>query len=83
MCDSLDLALKQPGLCVFDVFVAHRTESFKKKIKKNGIIVKFIPGGCTRDLQPLDVLGNCQFKDLVKKKRFVTWYATEIKKKKN
>ncbi|XP_062604206.1 uncharacterized protein LOC134266007 [Saccostrea cucullata] len=79
MRDSLDLPLKQPALCIFDVFAAHRTESFLKKLKKNGIIVKFIPGGCTGELQPLDLSGNAQFKDLVKK-RFVSWYATEIKK---
>lgn len=81
MRDSLDLPLKQPALCVFDVFAAHRTESFLKKLKKQGIVVKFIPGGCTGELQPLDLSGNSQFKELVKK-RFVTWYANAIKKRK-
>lgn len=30
MRDSLDLPLKQPALCVFDVFAAHQTNSFFK-----------------------------------------------------
>lgn len=43
---------------------------------------RFIPGGCTGELQPLDLSGNSQFKNLfLKKKPFVTWYDTEIKKK--
>lgn len=45
---------------------------------------RFIPGGCTGELQPLDLSGNSQFKNLfLKKKPFVTWYDTEIKKKNN
>lgn len=65
MLKSLDLPLKQP-VSVFDVFDAHRKESFLEKLKKKSIIAKFIPGGCAGELAPLDLSGNSQFKDLVK-----------------
>jgi hypothetical protein len=58
--------LKQPALAVFDVFAAHRVNSFLTKLERAGIKVKFIPGGCTRELQPLVLSGNAQFKDAVK-----------------
>lgn len=76
--DDLDLPLKHPALCIFDLFAAHRTDSFLQKLKKAGIIVKFIPGGCTGELQPLDISGNAQLKDLVKQ-QFTTWYAGQVK----
>ena len=64
--DDLDLPLKQPALAIFDVFAAHRVDSFIKKLTNAGIKIKFIPGGCTGELQPLDLSGNAQMKDFVK-----------------
>lgn len=82
MLDSFDLPSKQLVLCVINIFAAHRKESFPKKRerKKNGIIAKFIPGGCTGELQPLDLSGNSQFKDLLKKPICdLVWYRNEKK----
>ena len=77
MHNKLDLPLKQPALAVFDVFAAHRVNSFLTKLERAGIKVKLIPGGCTRELQPLVLSGNAQFKDAVKT-QFVSWYANQI-----
>lgn len=38
----------------WDVFPAHRKESVKEKAEQLGVLMKFIPAGCTGELQPLD-----------------------------
>ena len=65
-CERLDLPLRHPALAVFDVFAAHRVDSFLTKLEGAGIKVKCIPGGCTGELQSLDLSGNAQFKEVVK-----------------
>lgn len=75
--DRLDLALKQPALAIFDVFAAHRVQSFIDKLTKAGIRIRYVPGGCTGELQPLDLSGNAQLKENVKN-QFTNWYANQV-----
>ena len=52
----------QKALCFFDVFAAHRTDSFKDRLDDNDIKIRFVPASCTGEMQPLDVAGNDEFK---------------------
>ncbi len=65
------------GIAIFDVFAAHRTETFKKKLTDNNVHPVHVPAGCTGDFQPLDLTGNDRFKRSLKSE-FVTWYSQEI-----
>ena len=69
-------------LCIFDVFAAHRTESFMEKLEQNNIKFRFVPASCTGELQPLDLSGNDEFKTKVRES-FVTWYSDEINQEMN
>jgi hypothetical protein len=69
----------QKVLCLFDVFAAHRTVSFKDKLDKNDIKIRFVPASCTCELQPLDVAGNDEFKRKIKNS-FINWYSDELSK---
>ena len=75
--DELDLPLKQRALVVCDVFKAHQTPEFKQKLRDAGCDNVNVPGGCTGDLQPLDITGNKIFKDELKGE-FTDWYANLI-----
>jgi len=66
-------------LYIFDVFSAHRTDSFLKNMSENNIKVRFVPASCTSELQPLDVSGNDEFKKHVKMS-FVQRYADNVNK---
>jgi hypothetical protein len=44
----------QKTLCLFDVFAAHRTDSFKDMLDDNDFKIIFAPASCTGELQPLD-----------------------------
>ena len=66
------------GLCIFDVFAAHRCEEFLKELEANHMKYIFVPAGCTGQLQPLDVAVNDPFKKTLKK-LFSSWYANQIK----
>ena len=46
-------------------------------LKSNNIHQIFVPASCTRELQPLDVGINDQFKTLLKQE-FSRWYANEV-----
>jgi hypothetical protein len=48
------------------VFAAHRTDSFKDKLDDNDIKIIFVPASCTRELKPLGVAGNDEFKRKIK-----------------
>jgi hypothetical protein len=73
---------EQAALAIFDVFRAHRSESFLKKLNDANIRQVFIPGGCTGELQPLDLTVNQAFKTMMKA-RFSAWYAEKVKDKLN
>ena len=47
-----------PAVAIFDVFAAHRCQSFLQGLSSNNIKPVFIPDGCTGELQPLDISVN-------------------------
>ena len=63
------------GLCIFDVFTAHRCDCFLEKLDACGIKHVFVPAG---SLQPLDVSINEPFKQHLKE-IFSNWYAEQVK----
>jgi hypothetical protein len=67
----------QPGVCLLDVFRAHRVETVLQLFSAHNINVIFVPANCTGDLQPLDLSGNNEFKTALKS-RFITWFAGEV-----
>ena len=75
---SLDLGVDAPGLCIFDVFAAHRCEAFLQKLNSCYIKYVFVPAGCTGLLQPLDISVNDPFKSHMKE-LFSLWYALQVK----
>ena len=75
---KLSLSAETPGLCIFDVFAAHRCKEFTKALDEGGIKHVFIPAGCTGLLQPLDISVNEPFKQNLKK-IFGSWYAQKVK----
>ena len=54
----LELEPDAPGLCIFDVFAAHRCSTFLELLCSHGIKHVFVPAGYTGLLQPLDVSIN-------------------------
>lgn len=73
----LGLREEQKGICISNVFAAHRTPDFLELLRKNHIIPIFIPASCTSELQPLDLTVNQVFKTLMKEK-FAVWYSNKI-----
>lgn len=68
----------QACLAIFDVYAAQRKREFLDKLAAHNILVKFIPAGCTGEVQPLDVAINDVFKKKLKHK-FTTWYSDKVK----
>ena len=62
--EQLSLAEDAVGLCIFDVFAAHRSEEFLRKLDANHMRYIFVPAWCTG---PLDVSVNSVFKENLKK----------------
>ena len=55
-------ALEEKALLVLDSMRAHITDNVKAAIKSTNSIPAVIPGGTTKDLQPLDISVNRAFK---------------------
>ena len=53
------------ALLTLDSFKAHTTEEFEKKMEDQGTTYCVIPGGCKSKLQPLDVLINKLYKQIL------------------
>ena len=53
-------------LLAVDLFAGHRTEEVLNTMKANDITVSVIPAGCTGIVQPLDLLINRPFKELLR-----------------
>uniref|UniRef100_A0A8C3U480 HTH CENPB-type domain-containing protein n=1 Tax=Catharus ustulatus TaxID=91951 RepID=A0A8C3U480_CATUS len=53
-------------LLIFDSMHAHKTENMKEIVKKKNSELAVIPGGLTKELQPLDVGIICSFKAKVR-----------------
>ena len=56
----------QPTLLAIDLFSGHRTEEVLDTFAAHDITSNVIPEGCTGLVQPLDVLVNRPFKDILK-----------------
>lgn len=74
---SLRLPVRQKSLAIFDVFAAHRCDSFLNLLKKRNFEVRFVPAGCTSELQPMDLSVNGDFKTVMKD-QFSQWYAEKV-----
>ena len=61
-----------PALCIFDVFKAHQVSDFKKLMTKKNTRMRYVPAGCTSDLQPLDLSGNDEFR------KHKNWYIRQV-----
>ena len=44
---------------------------------KNNIRMRYVPAGCTSELQPLDLSGNDEFKKHIKNE-FSNWYVRQV-----
>ena len=75
---NISLSSTQKALAIFDVFSAHRSRPVLDLLEKNNILVVFVPGGCTGELQPLDLSVNYEYKKLLKD-CFRQWYANKVK----
>ena len=51
-----------PSLLIFDSMRAHFTDVVKKQVKQTNSVLAVIPGGLTKELQPLDIGVNRAFK---------------------
>ena len=76
--ERLDLPEDTPGLCILDVFAAHRCAEFLQKFDAYNLKCVFVPAGCTGMLQPLDVSINDLFKKHLKH-LFNLWYSHKVK----
>ena len=72
--EELDLPVRQRALMLLDAFKAHKVPEVIQNMKGNYIEVVFVPGGCTSELQPLDIAGNLVFKNALGDK-FTEWYS--------
>ena len=75
--EELELAPEHPALCILDLFAAHRVEPIVAAFARHHIKVVFVPGGCTGELQPLDLSCNDPFKEILSQ-HFSDWYASRI-----
>ena len=73
----LGLDESQKSLLIQDVFAVYRTEKYLSILKETNICIIFVPGGCTGELQPLDVAFNGDFKTSMKGK-FSEWYSSQV-----
>ena len=74
---QLGLTSEHGALLILDVYKAHCTETFPAPIATLNIKVRFVPGRCTGELQPLDVGVNHMVKREMKTK-FTDIYSSEI-----
>ena len=51
-----------PSLLIYDSMRAHFTDVVKKQVKQTNSVLAVIPGGLTKELQPLDIGVNRAFK---------------------
>ena len=76
---ELGLPEDQSALLIWDVFKGQCTVKVNNHLTKLNIKVVMVPANMTHFFQPLDLTVNGSAKNFMKK--FVTWYANEVKKK--
>ena len=60
------------------IFLRHtKILFFLSELDKRNIIPVFVPASCTKELQPLDLTINGEFKRLLKNE-FIEWYSNEF-----
>jgi hypothetical protein len=64
--DRDGLRSDQKMILILDLHYTHKTEAALKTMSENNILPVFIPGGCTDEIQTLDVCVNKAFKTAVK-----------------
>ena len=74
---ELDLPSTFPALAIFYLFPGHTCSPVLEKFRDNNIQQKFVTGGCTGDLRPLDIKINAPFKKEMKAK-FTNWYSEQV-----
>ena len=50
-----------PSLLIYDSMHIHLTNAVKAQVKKTNLELAIIPGGLTKELQPLDIGANRSF----------------------
>lgn len=70
----------QKILLTMDTYNTHFDDTALNILRDHNITCKFIPGGCTSILQPLDVCVNKPFKVEVRS-LYLKWQLEEIEKK--
>ena len=75
--ERMQLSSSFPAVAIFDVFAAHRCQSFIESLTLNNIRAVFVPAGCTGELQPLDTTVNCAFKKQLNS-CFSSWCAKQV-----
>jgi len=74
---ELDLPVRQRALVVMDMYKAHRVPAVIDYLKSNKVEIVYVPGGCTGELQPLDLSGNNNFKQHIRK-NFNQWHVKKV-----
>ena len=69
----------QKAMLIWDVFKGQYTDKVNHLFENLNIKVVYVPANMTHFFQPLDLTVNGSAKNFMKKK-FVTWYAKEVKK---
>lgn len=59
------------------MYKAHQGEKLLDHLKKNDIILLFVPAACTDKLQPLDLSVNREYKEQLKS-QFHDWYSAQV-----
>uniref|UniRef100_A0A1X7U1C7 DDE-1 domain-containing protein n=1 Tax=Amphimedon queenslandica TaxID=400682 RepID=A0A1X7U1C7_AMPQE len=75
---EMELADDHPALALFDVFAAHHSNEVLSKLRASNIHQIFVPASCTRELQPLDIGINGDFKQLMKAS-FSRWHSDDVR----
>lgn len=65
--ELLNLPTSQKMILKIDLHYSHKDKDVLQHLEANNIVPVFIPGGCTNELQELDVAVNKLFKDAVRK----------------
>jgi hypothetical protein len=60
---------REPHLLCLDAFVAYLTPAVGGLLKRQGVTLSVILGGCTKYIQPLDVSLNKPLKDLIREEQ--------------
>ena len=75
--EEMGVGKEQQALAIFDHFNGQLTEKISQALDDENIHSVIVPGGCTDQLQPLDLTVNRVAKSFLQE-RFREWYAEKI-----